>query len=218
MKLSTIIFSFSSEDIIRYWPELCIVGCFRKFFPDGVAMPWIVHIITQMLLVANAEYFFQGRFCIVKVINNFPKRMSLPLYWNTYIPAAFKSCLKSIPFLHMSVAWCNSWFTPGPPAPTTKNNQSILYLDKTQRKLRTIKPKGENTDLSITQPLSGKPLAVLTSQFTLACLMSLDLILPPILFTSVHAKGVVKAIEFCLQSLLDFLSHVCVCVCGTCSV
>lgn len=160
--------------------------------------------------------FFPGRFCIVEAINNFPKGMFF-LSTETLTLLLLSPCLKSVPFLHMSVAWYNSWLTPPPP------HQCILYLDGTKRKLIAINPKGRTKDLSITLPLSGKVRAFLTSQFTQACLMSSDLILCPIPSTSVllyyleywtlsssYAKGAGKTIDLCLQSLLDFLSHVCV--------
>lgn len=165
---------------------------------------------------SKCGFFFPGGFCIAKAINNFPKGMFF-LSTETLTLLLPSPCLKSVPFLHMSAAWYNSWLTTPPP------HQCILYLDGTKRKLIAINPKGRTKDLSITPPLSGKLCAFLTSQFTQACLTSSDLILCPIPSTSVlqyyleywtlgssYGEGAGKAIGLCLQSLLDFLSHVCV--------
>lgn len=88
-----------------------------------------------------------------------------------------------------------------------------------KEKINSYKPQGE----TITPPLSGKLCVFLTSQFTQACLTSSDLILCPIPSTLVlqyyfeywtlsssYAEGAGKATDLCHQSLLDFLSHVCV--------
>lgn len=218
MKLITIIFSFSNEDTIN-WPEPYILIYFEKSPTDGVAF---TKICTYYHTNVTCGKFLDG-FCIVKAIKNFPKGMFNPLYWNTHIIAVFTL---------LEVAWSlfpfSTCLPPGitlgsPPSPTNTTNQCILYLDGTKRKLIAKNPKGRTRDVSITLPLSGKLCAFLTSQFIQACLMSSDLILWSIPFTSVlqyyieywtlsssYAEGAGKAIDLCLQSLLDFLSRVCV--------